>query len=362
MKPRLQTSLCKWFERNARDLPWRRQPTAYRVWISEIMLQQTRVEAVREKYIAFMRRFPSLRKLAAADIEDVLQAWSGLGYYRRARQLHAAARLVVAQHGGRLPPDAALLRALPGIGRYTAGAILSIAHNQPQPIVDGNVERVFARWHRIDAPAVQAATRQRMWQLATDWVQEGAARQLSPSVLNQSLMELGAVICTPRSPACDRCPAARHCGAAIAGEQTAYPAPRPRKVKQRVRYLLLAVRDKAGRVLLTRREQHDRSSLLPPGMWELPHAPWVTRQPPIDNLRAAVGRFEMAGNPAQARHNIMEYDITLAVQPAVRAGKALAGRWFTPSQAASAAMASATRKALALVWGRDGFSKSRDAL
>jgi A/G-specific adenine glycosylase len=337
MPPTIQQTLCSWFEQNARDLPWRRQTTAYRVWISEIMLQQTRVEAVRAKYVAFMRRFPSVRKLAAADIEEVLQAWSGLGYYRRARLMHAAARRIAAVHG-RIPRDIAAMQELPGIGRYTAGAIASIAFNQPEPIVDGNIERVFARWHCLKSPAKRA------WHLADDWVKQGAAQGLPPRALNQALMELGATICKPRNPDCAACPARSVCKAFNAGDPSRYPAAAATKRKTVVRYLMLAASDGNGRILLRRRNQTDRTSLLPAGLWELPHAKLRGAH---EHLRT-VAEYTVCGRRKTVRHSIMDFSVHLVVQPAIATGEPRATcRWFTHVEAQQAAISSATRKALA---------------
>ncbi len=347
MHTTLRKSLCRWFEHNARDLPWRRRPTGYRVWVSEIMLQQTRVEAVREKYIAFLRRFPTVRALADADIEEVLQAWSGLGYYRRARQLHAAAREIVANHGARVPRDAATLLKLPGIGRYTAGAITSIAFNHPQPIVDGNVQRVFARWHCIADPTANAA--RETWDLARRWVEDGANEGHDPRVLNQALMELGATVCTPRNPQCNACPAKRKCGAHKQGNPLAFPAATPKAAKRLARYLLVAVQDRRGRVLLMRRPEQDRTTPLPAGLWEFPHAEWNGNGPPTGKLRALIGPYRPVGEPKSVRHNIMNIDLELCVQRAEMKAAAKAGSWFTPKDAQSAAISSATRKALKLV-------------
>ena len=308
------------------------------------MLQQTRVEAVRDKYVAFLKRFPTVRALAAAPVEQVLQAWSGLGYYRRARMLQAAAGQVVSLHGGRVPRDRTSLLALPGIGRYTAGAILSIAFNQIEPIVDGNIERVLARMHRIARPKQGPG----VWKLADQWVWQGAQHGLAPSSLNQSLMELGATVCTPRNPRCEACPCAASCAAFKAGSVARYPALVACKRKQRLRYLVLAVRDGAGRVLMQRRDEDDNSSLLPAGLWELPHAPWAEDQPPpLSQVCGQTGRIETMGEPVTVRHGIMHYDVQLAVQAAVVAGKAR-GKWFTLRAAEKAAIASATRKALAV--------------
>lgn len=327
----LQQSLQRWYARNARDLPWRRRVTPYRVWVSEIMLQQTRVEAVREKYVAFMRRFPTLRALAQAPLEHVLEAWSGLGYYRRAHMLHAAAREIAARHRGRFPRSHAQLLALPGVGRYTAGAIMSIAFDQPCPIVDGNIVRVYARLHRTAKPANKD-----VWAFAQQW----ADRAASSAIMNQAIMELGAIVCTPVTPRCDICPVRKHCKAGRHGDAREFPAPAPRREKRSVRYLLLVLRDAKGRVLLRKRPQGDKSSLLPGGLWELPHAEWPQGAPtpeiPADNLR-------LTGKAVQVTHSIMDCNVTLHVQPATGGA---AGRWFTMQQAQAAAISSATRKAL----------------
>lgn len=345
-------ALLRWYAASARDLPWRSDPSPYHVWVSEIMLQQTRVEAVREKYTAFLRRFPTLAALARANEQAVLQAWSGLGYYRRARMLHAAAREVADRHGGEFPADLAAIAELPGIGRYTAGAIASIAFNQPAPIVDGNIERVFARWHGIKGDIKGRANQQRLWQLAHQWVTQGRAAGHQPRDLNQALMELGALVCTPRSPRCAQCPVARHCTARKAGDPEAFPKSARRAAPQDVRLWFAALFDGKGRVWMVRREPGGRQSLLPDGLWELPHADW-----PRDTTApmAAIGKLiacTLAANgPLFTRkHSIMRWRVELAAQqvaalrpPAWPHGPA---RWFTPKAALAAAQASATTKLL----------------
>lgn len=311
------------------------------------MLQQTRVEAVRNKFSAFIRRFPTLRALAAADVDDVLQTWSGLGYYRRARMLHAAAREMVATHNGRFPRDHAALLKLPGIGRYTAGAICSIAFNQPQPIVDGNVERVFARLFAIAEPIKQASTQAQVWRLAEEWANAGQP----PRVLNQALMELGATVCTPRNPRCDACPVATICEARKAGDVRSFPAmPRRGKPKD-IRYFAVCVSDDDGRVLLIRRNEASRESLLPAGLWELPHVEWRGKRPPLAALRRILGTpIKTNGQSATRKHTIMDYKLAMHVKRAtiqcqVDPPQAEA-RWFTPKQAMQAAQSAATNKLL----------------
>jgi A/G-specific adenine glycosylase len=243
----LAHALEPWFLRDHRDMPWRRTRDPYAIWVSEIMLQQTRVDTVERYYAAFLARFPSVAALAAADEQAVLHAWSGLGYYRRARLLHRGARHVVEQHGGRIPADADDLRSIPGVGEYTAGAIASIAFDRPVPLVDGNVARVLSRIERIEDPREQLATARRHWRRVTEILAHG-----TPRVLSQALMELGATVCTPRSPQCLLCPVRASCGAHAAGLQHEIPAPR-KKVEQPVSQWLAVAVVFRGRLLLVRR-------------------------------------------------------------------------------------------------------------
>lgn len=247
---RFRTSLLTWYDLHRRDLPWRANSDPYRVWLSEIMLQQTRVAAVIEHYLEFLRRFPTVQKLAAAREASVLAAWSGLGYYRRARMLHAAAKVVVREHGGTLPASEEGLRALPGIGRYTAAAIASIAFDEAVAVVDGNVERVLQR------VASERLSGEELWTAANRLLD--AKR---PGDFNQAMMELGAVVCTPRAPGCLTCPVVELC--AIRGELEPAGTAAPQK-KREIHYTLNC---KNGAVFLVQRAG-DVS--LMPGMWELP--------------------------------------------------------------------------------------------
>lgn len=226
----IRQKLLDWYDRSARDLPWRRTRDPYAIWVSEVMLQQTRVDTVIPYYQRFLGRFPTLQALAEAEEDTVLSHWSGLGYYRRARLLHAGVREVVAHYDGEVPEDEDARRALPGIGRYTAGAIGSIAFDKEEPIVDGNVTRVLARLFRIDTPVGASVTTKRLW--------EEAARLVPgerPGALNQSLMELGATVCTPQQPCCDSCPVSKDCAAFAHDEVAALPAPRARKAPRQVK-------------------------------------------------------------------------------------------------------------------------------
>lgn len=208
-----------WQRRHGRrDLPWQGVRDPYRVWVSEIMLQQTQAATVAPRYAGFVGRFPAVGDLAAADLDDVLSAWSGLGYYARARNLHAAAKIVASEHGGRFPRTPDALRRLPGIGRSTAGAIMSLAYRKPFPILDGNAKRVLARCFGVDAPIRDSATTRLLWRIAE---REQPARL--PHVYAQGMMDLGALVCTPRRPACDRCPLAGRCLARKSGAQERIP-------------------------------------------------------------------------------------------------------------------------------------------
>jgi A/G-specific adenine glycosylase len=223
--------LVAWHDAHQRDLPWRTAPAGardpYAVWISEVMLQQTRVEAVISYYNRWMMRFPRVEALAAADLQDVLKAWEGLGYYARARNLHKAAGEIVAEHGGVFPRDRAALLALPGVGEYTVGAILSIAYNQPQPLLDGNVKRVLARLLDLEAPIDQPSVLKHLWQHARNLVE--AAAPGTAGACNEGVMELGALICTPQNPRCLLCPLQDLCLAAARGTQADRPVMPPRK-------------------------------------------------------------------------------------------------------------------------------------
>lgn len=268
------SALLRWYRAERRDLPWRRTADPYAIWVSEIMLQQTRVETVIPYYGRFLEAFPSVTALADASESDVLARWSGLGYYRRARMLHAGAKAVVAA-GGVLPRTAEALESIPGIGRYTAGAIASIAYAQAAPIVDGNVARVVARVCGLDVDVSAGAGRERVWAIASKWVGESEARR-DPGSLNQAVMELGALVCTPKEPRCDRCPLRSACVARAEGRENRLPVLKPKKAPSVwPRVAILAQRD--GAWLLARRASKggasgERTMGLMAGLWEPPMA------------------------------------------------------------------------------------------
>ena len=255
----IQTATLQWFAEHRRSVPWREEPSPYRVWVSEIMLQQTRTDTVLPYFRRWMRRFPTLGSLAGADLGEVLKMWEGLGYYSRARNLHATARFVSAQLGGELPDDPEALRRLPGIGRYTANAIASIAFGKDVPVVDGNVSRVLSRLFAIESDITAAATQERLWALATELLPRGKA-----ATFNQALMEFGSRVCTPRRPACPRCTIRRWCAAYAAGSPEAYPR-KKRRVVPRVA-ATLGVIWQGDRVLVQRRPPQGFLG----GLWEFP--------------------------------------------------------------------------------------------
>jgi A/G-specific adenine glycosylase len=247
--PQLRRALLRWYDDNQRALPWRSTRDPYRVWVSEIMLQQTRVAVVLPRYEKFIQRFPSVEKLATARLSSVLAEWSGLGYYRRARNLHAAAKVIAREHSGNFPEHSAEWRKLPGIGRYTAAAVASIAFDEPVAVLDGNVERVLRR----------------LLHCATDADSWNAAQQLldrnRPGDFNQAIMELGATICVPGEPSCACCPIRTFCGTQGRGESQSRKA---RQIKASISFALVT---KGNSVLLVRRGANES---LMSGMWELP--------------------------------------------------------------------------------------------
>jgi A/G-specific adenine glycosylase len=305
-----QQRLLEWFDRHKRDLPWRRDRDPYRVWVSEIMLQQTRVAAVIDHYERFLRRFPSIEKLASAREATVLAAWSGLGYYRRARMLHAAAKKVVKEHRGKLPGKAEDLLALPGIGRYTASAIASIAFAEPVAVVDGNVERVLQRVHEKNLAGED------LWGAAGDLL----SRQ-RPGDFNQAMMELGATVCLPRQPQCLLCPVSDLC--ATRGELQR-PGKGIRQTKREIHYALAC---RNGSIFMVQRA---KTATLMPGMWELPET---------------VGANGTNATWLTLRHSITVTDYVVRVLQSP-APKGLEGRWVRKSRVATLPLTGLARKIL----------------
>jgi A/G-specific adenine glycosylase len=274
--------VLRWFDRHGRkDLPWQHDPTPYRVWVSEIMLQQTRVNSVIPYYERFMRRFPDSGSLANASEDEVLHLWSGLGYYSRARNLHRAAQQIRDEFGGRFPDQPDAIQSLPGIGRSTAGAILSLAMERCFPILDGNVKRVLARCFAVEGWPGKSAVQKALWQLAEQLLPEARCRSY-----NQALMDLGATLCSRTRPQCEKCPLEPVCVACQQGSQTAYPAPKPRKTLPERAVRLLIIRNREGDLLLEKRP----SAGIWGGLWSLPECPMDE-----DPLAQWSGQLEVAG-------------------------------------------------------------------
>jgi A/G-specific adenine glycosylase len=299
--------VLEWFDAHGRkQLPWKENPTPYRVWVSEIMLQQTQVATVTPYYRRFVERFPDIGILADAELDEVLQQWAGLGYYARARHLHQAARILRDRHRGEMPLDIAILQTLPGIGRSTAGAILALATGQRHPILDGNVKRLLARFAAVEGWPGQSRVLALLWDLAERYTPTERVADYT-----QAMMDLGALLCTPRRPRCDVCPLAEGCVAHAQGQEMAYPAPKPKRDLPVRATRMLLLRSADGEVLLERR---------PPvgiwgGLWSFPECPlevdiadWcrerlgltVAIEPPWGVLRNSFSHFHLDITPVPA--------------------------------------------------------------
>src|SRR5215469_4299455 len=305
----LRSRLLNWFDEHKRDLPWRMDRDPYRVWLSEIMLQQTRVAAVLEHYHRFLKKFPRVEKLAAAREATVLAVWSGLGYYRRARMLRAAAKEVVRDHGGAFPRTSDELRALPGIGRYTAAAIASIAYNEPVAVVDGNVERVITR---VEGKRLVG---EELWTTAKSWLDRNR-----PGDCNQAMMELGATVCQPRAPQCLLCPLRDLCATRGELKETTTAS---RQNKREIRFGLAR---RGSDVLLV---QRGKGESLMPGMWELPEYRGNGDCRELDSLR----------------HSITVTDYKVRVMELTDPGPS-AGRWVAASRLSTLPLTGLARKIL----------------
>lgn len=339
--------LLAWYRRNARDLPWRATADPYRVWVSEIMLQQTQVATVEAYFRRFLAKLPSIASLAAAHEDTVLRLWEGLGYYRRARQMHRAARIIVAEHGGEFPRDAAAVRRLPGIGRYTAGAILSIAFDQAEPILEANTVRLLARLLGYRGDPRAAAGQTLLWQAAETLLPRRGAGQL-----NQALMELGSQVCRPRNPDCPLCPVAALCPTGPAGLYAEIPLLRPKPRFEELREAAFIIRSR-GRVLLIRRGDGERWA----GLWDFPRL--THRSAGIKHEESDLAQQVLAvtgvqiGTPrfvTTLRHGVTRFHITLNCYAADAAAtprktlSAIESRWVPIGELAEYPLNSTGRK------------------
>lgn len=329
-------TLLAWFDRAHRDLPWRRTSDPYGVWISEIMLQQTQVKTVVPYWERWMKTLPTIRSLAEADEDRVLKLWEGLGYYSRARNLQRAAREIVGRFNGVFPTAPDDILSLPGIGRYTAGAVASIAFDQPEPILDGNVIRVLTRLFTLGGDPKSKPLNEQLWTIATDMIRDAASLKTGGprrcARFNQALMELGATLCTPTSPKCSECPWSRDCAARREGSQLRYPETAPRAAVT-ARFFATAVITHRGGYLVRRRTEGSVNA----GFWEFPSDEIARETDAAKHLSQWLGLDDPDWTPLpDLRHAITRYRITQRVFTA-KAAPALRGlpgewRWATTAE------------------------------
>jgi len=343
----IRRSLGAWYQKNQRRLPWRSAEDPYGVWVSEVMLQQTQVKTVIPYWKRFMAAFPDIASLAAADTQSVLKLWEGLGYYRRAHHLMAAARLIVRERNGNLPSERESFRSLPGVGDYIANAVMSIAFGQPWAVVDGNVKRVLARLFRMDDPVNRPSAHARFQALADHLLDTDA-----PSRHNQAVMELGALVCTPRRPLCRTCPLTGYCRAFGDGMVDAYPV-REKKAPIPEHVMVAGVVYKKGKILLVRRP--DEGFLA--GLWELPGGRCQAREKTpracLRSVRGQTGLTVAVGDPiVRVRHAYTHFRITLEAFAChweagrVRLDGPTAFRWVSPRDLQTFPLPGAVKKVL----------------
>ena len=333
--------LLTWFDQHGRyHLPWQKNRTGYRVWVSEIMLQQTQVVTVIPYFERFMERFPKVEDLARADIDEVLSMWTGLGYYSRARNLHASATAIVAQHQGSLPNDVAALIELKGIGRSTAGAIISQAYNEPGIILDGNVKRLLTRLHAIEGWPGQSQIDKQLWQIAT---------QLTPSQRNadytQAIMDIGATICKPKQPLCVACPMQARCQALAQDKVALIPTPKPKKILPHKTISVLLLKNQFGQTLLEQRP----SKGIWGGLWSLPE---------FSDLEALQTQLALDGLPINTspitpiKHVFSHYKLTIEPHLLVlsaasqKVSENNQSRWYDSQQLLTIGLATPIKKLL----------------
>lgn len=343
-RTRFRARLLKWFARDARPLPWRQSRDAYAIWVSEVMLQQTQVATVIPFFERFLKAFPTVSQLAQAQEQEVLRLWEGLGFYHRARNLHRAARILMSEHQGEWPQDRDLAARLPGLGRYSVNAILSQAFDQRLPVLEANTRRVLCRLSGERADLGQKAVEERLWNRAGELLPRRGAGDF-----NQALMELGALLCTPEKPACERCPVQSFCQARALNLQEAIPFRRPPPTITQVRELALVLRAE-DRFFLVQRPAQGRWA----NLWEFPHLEW--NEP--DLLEAAGNRLleqlgfqaDLAGELAILRHTVTRFRVALHAYLAIhrggsfRPGLYVDGRWVLPAELGQYPLSSPQRR------------------
>jgi A/G-specific adenine glycosylase len=345
--------LRAWFDRHARELPWRGTRDPYAIWLSEIMLQQTQVETVKPYYLRFLAALPTIAALAAADEPQVLRLWEGLGYYRRARQLHAAARKIMAEHEGRFPVDPDAVARLPGIGRYTAGAVLSIAFDQRRPILEANTNRLFSRLLAYDKQTASAAGQRLLWAAAETVLPTRAVGRF-----NQALMELGSQVCRSRLPLCEECPVAQFCAARRRGVQNEIPRPKPRVKFEDVTEAAVLVR-RRDRVLVIQWPDGRRWA----GLWDFPRFAMRGVKPAEVRRELADGVLRMTGvtivpgeHRKTVRHGVTRFRITLQCYDAEYishdgGGEGFVQKWLRAAELDVLPLSSTGRKLAGLLRG-----------
>lgn len=358
-KQQFRRRLLAWFQAHQRDLPWRKTRDPYRVWISEIMLQQTQVATVIPYFERFLAAFPDVATLARADEHDVLRLWEGLGYYRRARQLHRAAQVIASEHGGEFPRDLEAVRALPGIGRYTTGAIASIAYDTSAPILEANTVRLYCRLLAYREAPATAASQKLLWEFAESLLPAKGAGQL-----NQALMELGSLICSPRAPDCAACPVRDLCPTRRLGLQASIPQSKPPKNFERLREASVVVWQR-GKVLVRQRTATERWA----GMWDFVRFPLQNEREEdiaaelIANVRTIVGVQVAPGERLTTlHHGVTRFRIELACYHAayhsgrVNRANSQNVKWVFPKELEGLALSVTARKIARLVMKQAGTS------
>ncbi len=341
-------ALHAWYLETARDLPWRRTTNPYEIWVSEVMLQQTQVATVIPYYQRWLEAFPTVKTLAAADLEQVLRLWEGLGYYSRARNLHRAAGQVMRLHGGEVPNAPGAFAALAGVGPYTMAAVQSLAFGHDLAVVDGNVRRVLARLIALEQPPAAGAAARTVANLAQDLLPEGTAR-----LHNQAVMELGALVCTPRKPACGGCPLADACAALEGGDPEAYPRRAPRRAVPHHQVAVGLVTDDRGRILIQRRPYDG----LLGGLWEFPGGKVEPGESILQALRRELReeqglRVDRIKAMEPVNHAYTHFKVTLhphtcrLEQMDPRAGEGHPRKWVDPGELSEVPMPRANRKIL----------------